>query len=495
MLSLSRPIDYSIPPTPFYILRGHSHPLTALYFSQTDPSLLFSGDSNGVVAIWDLRTFRVKRVWKPHLEGILSLSQLGPSTLITHGRDNKIHLFRMEELLKRTGERGSFEKPLEGIESICSLDVNAMNFCRLSLLDLSGKGKEKEEQGLIAVPSLTKDDQVDIWHVPSKKRLHRSVGISQLIIGGNQGTKTGSVMAVHLLYLPTSCFVSPSSPLNAGDDLSSSPTAHDSISSNSSRRKITLHLLIGYESGQLALLEFTPTSSFHVPSSSSSSSSSSRPSSSTSNTSPSTTEEAETEGIAFPKEGKMIEENEGWGLVWVEKCHRDAVMSIEVSQDGKFVYTVGIDHLLVKYRLWDLNEEEANLPRSFVETTNSPGKSTIRSRIVTTKKNTSSSSGGQSKEILAVGGWNGEVTIYSNRTLEPLASLSHHRNSVQTLDFAPLSFPSPPSDSSASITELDEESDSEDEEEEDGGEGRRGILATGGMDLKICLWKIYPPRF
>jgi hypothetical protein len=29
-------------------------------------------------------------------------------------------------------------------------------------------------------------------------------------------------------------------------------------------------------------------------------------------------------------------------------------MSIEVSKDQKFVYTVGADHLLVKYRLWDL---------------------------------------------------------------------------------------------------------------------------------------------
>ena len=28
-------------------------------------------------------------------------------------------------------------------------------------------------------------------------------------------------------------------------------------------------------------------------------------------------------------------------------------MSIQVSKDAKFVYTVGVDHFLVKYRLWD----------------------------------------------------------------------------------------------------------------------------------------------
>ena len=30
------------------------------------------------------------------------------------------------------------------------------------------------------------------------------------------------------------------------------------------------------------------------------------------------------------------------------------MMSIEVSKDGKFAYSVGVDHVLVKYRLWDI---------------------------------------------------------------------------------------------------------------------------------------------
>lgn len=70
-------------------------------------------------------------------------------------------------------------------------------------------------EGLVAVPSLTKDDfvrfllsptypsdfniysrsrtgtQVDVFYVPSKKRLHRSIGLDQLSIGSDG--KTGSL--------------------------------------------------------------------------------------------------------------------------------------------------------------------------------------------------------------------------------------------------------------------------------------------------------------
>ncbi|GAA5946135.1 hypothetical protein JCM3765_000130 [Sporobolomyces pararoseus] len=482
MLSRQRPVDYSQPPSPHYILRGHLHPLTQLYFSPTKRSLLLSGDSSGSVAIWNLRTYRPVLVWKPHQEGILSLSQLGSNSLISHGRDNKLHLYNFAELLE-VSERGgsSFEKPL-GFDSFAptlTLDVNALNFCRLSMLDLSTwKGKEKEGEGLIAVPSLTKDDQVDILHVPSKTRLHRSVGISSLLIGGgNEDQKTGSVMAVHLLYLPTSAI-----------DLDSFPTRNDSPTSSPSAsfpaspvRKKTLHVLIGYESGQLALLEFAPTSNFSPAPSSTSSAAASRATASD-NSAHLNGEPPEIE-LAFPIQGKMIEENEGWNLVWVEKCHRDAIMSIEVSKDSKFVYTVGVDHFIVKYRLWDLNQEEAQLPRAHIEPTNSPGKSTIRSRL---KAKDSKA------EILAVGGWNGETTIYSSKTLQPLACLSHHRNSVQTLDFAPVYYSSSLSPASTTAAEI-ESSDSDDEEGDGASEDGRGTLATGGMDTKICLWKIYPP--
>lgn len=105
--------------------------------------------------------------------------------------------------------------PSTGIKPAWSIDVNAMNFCRMSVMrlgDRKGKGKEREgqvdampEEALMAVPSLTKDDfvrlslglvavhtltrfaQVDIFHVPSKARLHRSVGKDAFPLGVKTG--------------------------------------------------------------------------------------------------------------------------------------------------------------------------------------------------------------------------------------------------------------------------------------------------------------------
>ncbi|GAA6005077.1 hypothetical protein JCM11491_002572 [Sporobolomyces phaffii] len=190
-----RPVDYSQAPTPFYILRGHLGPLTQLAFSPSRPRLLFSGDANGVVAVWDLGTYRPRLVWKPHLDGILSLAQLGPGTLVTHARDNKLHLFHLDDLLSLAKlSPSSFASPLTGADALqpfLTLDVNALNFCRLSLLEIPTQNLDASE-GLIAVPSLTKDDHVDVFHVPSRARLHRSIGISSLVIGGgNEDQKTG----------------------------------------------------------------------------------------------------------------------------------------------------------------------------------------------------------------------------------------------------------------------------------------------------------------
>ena len=86
--------------------------------------------------------------------------------------------------------------------------------------------------------------------------------------------------------------------------------------------------------------------------------------------------------------------------------------------------------------------------------------------------------------------------------------LSHHRGSLQALDFANVSLPTRRTISVREGNETREEeekgNENENEEDEKGGEsesdedegmtvGERGLLATGGQDMKICLWEIYPP--
>ncbi|GAA5954947.1 hypothetical protein JCM21900_005943 [Sporobolomyces salmonicolor] len=472
----------SSPPIPSYILRGHAVPVSALRFSARG-RVLYSGDTDGFVAVWDLKTFRPKLFWKAHEGGLLSIEEMGHG-LLTHARDNLVHYFSLH--LSRADpcavvvdlQRGaatavpSPASPSPGIEPVWSMDVNAMNFCKMSVVELSpgsssakGKGKAVEAEGLVAVPSLTKDDFVDIFHIPSKERAHRSIGVDAFPIGN----KTGTVMALHLfLHDSSPSHFRSSQPASSLETPSSTPSTLRSCAGNPQ-----LHLLIGYESGQLALFRFTPTANFTR----------------------SPVEAVNAASFDMPLKGKKVDESEGWELVWHEKGHRDAVMSLATSSDTRFAWTVGADHFICKYRVWDINEEETLLPRIHVEATPSPGKAAVAVR--------------SDGRIVGTAGWDGEARLYSAKTLKPLAVLSHHRQSLQALDFAPLS-PTPrarraQSSSSArasgegeSGSDSSSSSSEEDERARAGGRaaGRRGRawIAAAGQDTKISLWEVYPPQ-
>ncbi|GAA5843240.1 hypothetical protein JCM9279_002033 [Rhodotorula babjevae] len=454
------------PPGPEYILRGHSAPISVLIFSRC-ARFLFSGDTDGFVAVWDLRIFRPRYFWRAHTAGILGLVELGDQGLLTHGRDNLLHLHRFPACTSPTSlvDHGaatavpSPAAPTLGIERAWSLDVNAVSFCRMSVCSVRGsareaKGKEREvdedEEALIAVPSLTKDDFVDIFHYPSGARAHRSVGAGAFL-----GQKTGTVMATHLFNLSPPDGPRPSRPADADDALPADAEPASPVP--------TLHLLIAYESGQLALFRFAPTRSFDlVPTTSPSSSSS------TSSARPHLP-------LHLPRPGVRVEESEGWELVWVEKGHRDAIMSLAVTVDQRFAYTVGADHHMVAYRISDANDAEATLPRSHTELTTSAGKAAVVVR--------------EDGKVLATAGWDGEARIYKAKTLEPLAVLSHHRTSLQAAAFVPLT-PAAPST-------VFGDAPADDVDEDEGGEAggtRRAWLATGGQEAKIGLWEVYPPR-
>ncbi|GAA5928384.1 hypothetical protein JCM3775_000593 [Rhodotorula graminis] len=457
------------PPAPEYILRGHSAPISVLGFSRC-AQYLFSGDTDGFVAVWDLSTFRPRYFWRAHDAGILGLVELGDQGLLSHGRDNLLHLHRFPSRTDASSiaDHGaatavpSPATPSTGIERAWSLDVNAMSFCRMSVCLVGGrtreaKGKERaveqdrpDEEALVAVPSLTKDDFVDIFHYPSKARAHRSVGAGAFV-----GQKTGTVMATQLFYLASPDTPRPPRPAVAEQAL---PTEADAALPPPS-----LHILIAYESGQLALFRFAPTRTFDlVP---------------TPSTSPAPARSRSP--LYLPRQGVRVEESEGWELVWVEKGHRDAIMSLAVTADQRFAYTVGADHHMVAYRLVDANDAEAGLPRSHTELTASAGKAAVVVR--------------EDAKVLATAGWDGEARFYKAKTLEPLAVLSHHRTSLQAAAFAPLNPTAP------SPVFSDCPTDDDDDDEVAGGAGRAGgtrraWLATGGQEAKIGLWEVYPPR-
>lgn len=168
----------------------------------------------------------------------------------------------------------------------------------------------------------------------------------------------GTVMALHLFHFPPLPPPASKSRTTSSRAAASSTSEHSPPSSSAqpppSAPSLHLHLLIGYESGHLALFRFSPTASFARLA---------------------TRSEPETE-VWAPKEGKMVEESEGWELVWSEKGHRDAgafnnlllspcapfsstdttraVMSLAVTRDLRFAFTVAADHFICKYRIFDV---------------------------------------------------------------------------------------------------------------------------------------------
>jgi len=73
----------------------------------------------------------------------------------------------MYEPLKLSGRLGQGMDKNKGLEVIRELDVNALNFCRFSIANApssgeGGKGKGKEAEGILVVPSLLDSEYVSV---------------------------------------------------------------------------------------------------------------------------------------------------------------------------------------------------------------------------------------------------------------------------------------------------------------------------------------------
>lgn len=81
----------------------------------------------------------------------------------SHARDNKLHVWRLPIKRGPTSLGGSAALPgLPTPQLLYSLDVNALNYCRFSLLVLKRRDPSEPETGqaLIAVPNLVESSLV-----------------------------------------------------------------------------------------------------------------------------------------------------------------------------------------------------------------------------------------------------------------------------------------------------------------------------------------------
>ena len=119
-------------------------------------------------------------------------------TSIRHGRDHKLrvwqldfnHLGGLEKTLPAAG--ASPDQPQPWL--LHSMDISALNFCTIATCpepDLTGKAGKESEALLIATPNGLDNGTIDIFHLPSERR------ISQL--KSDKTANAGMVMAVRLL--------------------------------------------------------------------------------------------------------------------------------------------------------------------------------------------------------------------------------------------------------------------------------------------------------
>ncbi|KAF8247818.1 WD repeat-containing protein, partial [Wilcoxina mikolae CBS 423.85] len=192
------------PPKPAYILRGHLSPVHAITFL-TNNQYLLTADASGICILWLLTTRRPIAVWNAHTNSILSVAEWCPRDLaspdrriITHGRDNKIRVWKLprpEDDVCTTLPADEGTVTGKAPWMVASLEVNALNFCGFGFCqDLYTTMDDAAEyrDALIAVPSALDSQAVDIFTLPSTRRVHTRISPPET---------TGMAMALALRFV------------------------------------------------------------------------------------------------------------------------------------------------------------------------------------------------------------------------------------------------------------------------------------------------------
>ncbi|KAF9048413.1 WD-40 repeat-containing protein [Panaeolus papilionaceus] len=224
----------TLPPTPSHILRSHTSSISALCWSDDDERI-YSGDTSGKVIVTSTRTRRAISIWNAHADLILGVQEWD-NIIITQGRDNKLHVWdRIFGVHVSASIGGSANLPSLPTPSLkYSMDVNAINFCRFSILGGIACSSQSTEgkQLLIGLPNLIDSSTVDIWSLPDQARMHAAIGqeIKKSMFSDNPGGRnnSGIVMSIHIY--------------RAG-------------STSTSSQK--LRVLLAYEDGSVVLREYT----------------------------------------------------------------------------------------------------------------------------------------------------------------------------------------------------------------------------------------------
>ncbi|KAK0621649.1 WD40-repeat-containing domain protein [Bombardia bombarda] len=198
-------------PAPRAILRGHKAPVHYAAFIRDNQRLL-TGDKDGFVISWDLTTMRPRAVWHAHPgQPVLAIAGWGPDKVITHGRNNKLVVWKLavedEARLSTTLPLDPPTEPRPDPWIVNILDVNTLNYCAFSCCSSTSEPLSVSSEVMIAVPNTLSSSAVDIFQLPTQARQHtidfgtahgivfalnlsRQAGSLTLIAGFEDGTAT-----------------------------------------------------------------------------------------------------------------------------------------------------------------------------------------------------------------------------------------------------------------------------------------------------------------
>ncbi|KAF4982064.1 hypothetical protein FZEAL_2251 [Fusarium zealandicum] len=180
-------------PSPKSILRGHKSQVHSATFIRSNERLV-TGDADGFVVLWDLTIMRPRAVWRAHEKAILGIRGWGHDKIITHGRDMKLIVWKLGQADE---EHLSTALPVEDVPTpraqpwmLHLLEVNTLNFCAFAACSSTPGPFGAASEILIAVPNTLASDAIDIYSLPSQRRIHTL----------KAKDKTGMAMCLALLH-------------------------------------------------------------------------------------------------------------------------------------------------------------------------------------------------------------------------------------------------------------------------------------------------------
>lgn len=381
--------------------------------------------------------------WQAHAKGkgvvtveAVCLKKNG-MVIVSHGRDDFIRLWDFNlPLADIKFDSASNLATIKPPHCFYEIPVNALNFCKFSILKLSNEGDGGTEGArdfktvdmIVAVPAMMKDDSVDLHYIrfdspigsvdlnaasKSKVTIHKFLARSGFSPTGNYGL----VMALKL-------FVSPSE-----HDLVAGKTQNVVHGKKiGSKDTNCVMMLIGYEIGNVAMWSF------------------------------------EIEGVKYSKVNQDPEvqiEAKDFQCCWTrEKIHKETVLCLDINPSLRYGISGSASNNLQYFKL------NHSVPATMNE--GSEKKQLDTNEVLLKSNGIADAKIRGDDKILATVGWDGNIRIFSRKSLKLLAVLQYHKEGLQCCAFSPSMY------------------DLKDEDED-----LRNVLAVGGKDGKISLWKIY----